>query len=166
MKFMPKFYDSYISLVDDDLDLIAGLKATHRKFCSVKNQLETHQNSRYAEGKWTPKDILQHVIDNERIQSYRALAFSRNDINELPGYNQNLYTKYSNASHRSIEELLNEFVIVRDATICLFESFSEEMLHREGVCSGIRITPLALGFLNIGHAIRHFDVLEELYFTS
>lgn len=166
LKFMPAFYDSYIKLVDDDVDLIAGLKATHRDFCSIKHQLEEHQNSRYASGKWTPKDILQHVIDNERIQSYRALAFSRHEVNELPGYNQNLYTKYADASHRSVDELLGEFVMVRDATIALFNSFTEEMLHHEGLCSGIKVTPLALGFLNIGHAKAHFKTLTTLYFDK
>jgi hypothetical protein len=164
MKFMPKFYDNYINLVEDDIDLIEGLKSTHRDFCSVKHLLELHQNYSYYPGKWTPKAILQHVIDNERIQTYRALAFSRNEVSELPGYNQNLYAKYSDASKRSIDSLLHEFVTVRDGSIALFESFTEEMLHREGSCSGIKITPLALGFLNIGHAKSHLNTLKKLYF--
>ena len=87
---------------------------------------------RYAEGKWTIKDIIQHLIDAERIFSYRALRFSRNDKTPLPGFEENDYVENTDANKRSIQDLLTEFSAVRQSTLLLFKSFSEEQLKRIG----------------------------------
>ena len=165
LKFMPKFFDRYIFLVDENLDLIDGLVKTQNDFERVKNNLIIFQDFRYQPGKWTPRDILQHVIDNERIQSYRSLAFSRGDTNVLPGYDEKLYGNNTLANNRSIENLLEEFYMVRNATIVLYQHLSVEQLQKEGICFEVEVTPLALGFQIIGHAIHHLNVLEERYFN-
>ncbi len=165
LKFMPRFFDRYILLLDEDKDLISGLNETKDDFESVKALLTKFQEYKYQPGKWTPKDILQHVIDNERIQTYRALVFSRNDTNVLPGYDEQLYARHSNASERTIEDLLEEFQIVRQATIFLFRNFTVEQFHQKGICFEIEVTPLALGFQIIGHQIHHMKVLEDRYFS-
>ncbi|WP_010521420.1 DinB family protein [Aquimarina agarivorans] len=166
LAFMPKYFDRYINLVPDDVHLLDELKNTSSVFENCKEQLEQYQDYKYQAGKWTPKDILQHIIDNERIQTYRALAFSRNDKNVMPGYDQNLYADHSNAEARSISDLLKEFELVRASSILLFENFTEAMFHKKGWCFELEITPLAIGFLNIGHSQHHLNVLNDKYFNS
>ncbi|WP_010181824.1 DinB family protein [Aquimarina agarilytica] len=164
LKFMPKFFDRYIDLVPNDINLLDGLKKSSTDFYDCQHLLEKYQDYSYEVGKWTPKDILQHIIDNEKIQTYRALAFSRNDKSIMPGYDQNLYADHSNAKNRTITDLLKEFELVRGSSILFFESLNEEMYHTKGICFEVEVTPLALGFLNIGHAKHHLNVLNEKYF--
>jgi uncharacterized damage-inducible protein DinB len=118
---------------------------------------------RYAEGKWTIKDIIQHVIDTERIFAYRALRISRNDITPLPGFEENDYVENTKANERGIQDLLAEFSAVRYATLFLFKSFSEEQLKRIGTASGTAISVRAIGFIIIGHQKHHQNVFQERY---
>ncbi|GAB1858126.1 hypothetical protein MHTCC0001_29630 [Flavobacteriaceae bacterium MHTCC 0001] len=166
LKFIPKFYDKYINCVPDEMQLITGLRSTKNYFYTQKDHFITHQNTCLSKNNWTPKDILQHIIDNERIQSYRALAFSRNDVNHLSGFNQELYAKFAKANHRNIQDLLKEFIAQRNSTINLFKSFTNNMLNKEGLCSGIKVNVAALGFLIIGHTLRYSNILNELYFNA
>lgn len=118
---------------------------------------------RYAEGKWTIKDIIQHVIDTERIFAYRALRISRNDATPLPGFEENDYVENTKANERGIQDLLAEFSAVRYATLFLFKSFSEEQLKRMGTASGTVISVRAIGFIIIGHQKHHQNVFQERY---
>ena len=118
---------------------------------------------RYAEGKWTIKDIIQHVIDTERIFAYRALRISRNDTTPLPGFEENDYVENTDANSRSIQELLTEFSAVRHSNILMFKSFSEEQLTRMGIASNHPISVRAIGFLIIGHQNHHQRVFQERY---
>ena len=161
---MPLFFNRYIDLVSNETTLLDGLENTKSDFEKVKDLLNKHENYCYAEGKWTPNDILQHIIDNERIQTYRALVFSRNDTPTLPGYDENLYADSSNAKNRTVDDLLEEFQLVRQSSISLFKGFTQEMFHRKGICFEIEVTPLALGFQLIGHQTHHLAVLNERYF--
>jgi uncharacterized damage-inducible protein DinB len=118
---------------------------------------------RYAEGKWTIKDIIQHLIDAERIFSYRALRISRNDKTPLPGFEEDNYVDNTNANGRSIQDLLTEFSAVRQSTILLYKSFSDEQLKRIGTASNTEISVRALGFVTIGHQKHHQKVFQERY---
>lgn len=118
---------------------------------------------RYAEGKWTIKDIIQHVIDTERIFAYRALRISRNDTTPLPGFEENDYVENTNANGRGIQDLLAEFSAVRYATLFLFKSFSEEQLKRMGMASNTAISVRAIGFIIIGHQKHHQNIFQERY---
>ena len=118
---------------------------------------------RYAEGKWTIKDIIQHVIDTERIFAYRALRFSRNDKTHLPSFEENDYADNTDSNKRSIQELLTEFSAVRHSTLLFYKSLSEEQLKRIGTVSNNPISVRALGFVMIGHQKHHQKVFEERY---
>jgi hypothetical protein len=118
----------------------------------------------YAPGKWTVKQILQHIIDNERIQSYRALRFSRKDETMLPGYDENLLARNADTAHRTIEDLTNELIVVRQSSIQLYKSFSKEMYLNKGICFNKEISVLGLGFVIVGHELHHFNVIRERYY--
>lgn len=165
IKQMPQFFDRYI-LVADDTDVVAGLEKNAVLYHdeALKEAFTQLGDQVYAPNKWTVKDILQHIIDTERIMSYRALRISRNDATPLPSFDEELFAANTTASNRTIEDLLEEMKIVRQATILLFKNMTDEMLQREGIGSNQRITPLALGFVLIGHPIHHLNVLKERYF--
>jgi hypothetical protein len=118
---------------------------------------------RYAEGKWTIKEIIQHVIDTERIFSYRALRISRNDKTPLPGFDENEYVINTDANNRHLQSLLTELSLVRQSTIALFKSFTPMQLERLGVASNNDISVRAIGFILIGHQKHHQKIFMERY---
>jgi len=118
---------------------------------------------RYDEGKWTIKEILVHIIDDERIYAYRALRFARKDSTELAGFDQENYAVNSGANKRSIESILHEFETVRKATISLFESFTDEALTSSGIANGNKVSVRALGYHIAGHEKHHVNIIRERY---
>ena len=118
---------------------------------------------RYAEGKWTIKEIIQHIIDTERIFAYRALRISRNDQTPLPGFDENDFANNTVAQTRGLQDLLTEFSAVRHSNLLLFKSFSDEQLLRVGLASDHPISVRAIGFMLIGHQKYHQKVFEERY---
>lgn len=118
---------------------------------------------RYAEGKWTIKDIIQHIMDAERIFVYRALSFSRNDKTSLPGFEEDDYAVNTDSNRRTIQELLTEFSALRHSTLLFYKSLSEEQLKRIGTASNNQISVRALGFVIIGHQKHHQKVFRERY---
>ena len=158
------FYATYINQVSGEYTLIEELEiSVHRFIKFVQNIPLDKFDYRYAEGKWTIKDIIQHLIDAERIFAYRALRFARNDKNKLPGFEENDYVDEANATKRSIQDLLTELAVVRQATLSLFKSFSNEELLRIGTASNNQMSVRALGFTIIGHQNHHQRVFEEKY---
>ena len=117
----------------------------------------------YAEGKWTIKEVLQHIIDTERIFAYRALCISRNDKTSFPGFDQDEYISAVNANKRSKASLIEEYRNVRKATISLFGSLDKEALSNIGTASQSNLSPRAAGFIIIGHEIHHSNVIVERY---
>ena len=118
---------------------------------------------RYDEGKWTIKEIIQHLIDSERVFSYRALRISRNDKTPLPGFDENSFVENTNSNQRSLQGLLTEMAVVRQATLSLFSSFSVEQLERIGMASNHQISVRAIGFIIIGHQEHHQKIFQERY---
>src|SRR5690606_21518049 len=112
---------------------------------------------------WTLKDIIQHLIDCERIFAYRALRFGRGDVTPLPGFEENDYADAAHGSTRHLKDLLTELSTVRHATLTLFKSFRPEALRGEGVASNALISVGAIGFVIIGHMKHHQKVFEERY---
>lgn len=161
---MPQFFDRYILQVEDVPLMEALIQHSFDLDSRERGLLEKLGDKRYAPDKWTVKDILQHIIDTERIQAYRALRFSRNDQTVLPGFDEELYGQNAKAAARSVEDLLEEMQAVRESTIRLFKSFNREMLLKEGICFKIPISVLALGFVIAGHSIHHFKVIREKYY--
>jgi len=117
----------------------------------------------YADGKWTVKQLLQHIIDTERIFAYRALCISRNEPFPLPGFDEDSYAANAPATHRTLASLKEEFALVRQSTDILLTSFTEEQLNRRGVTSNYIITVNALCFIIFGHIIHHKTILQERY---
>jgi len=161
---LPSYLDHYIQLAGDT-DLIDGLLANLTLFDDYLPELERVADKQYAPGKWTPKDIIQHITDNERIMAYRALRIARNDKTALAGYDEEMLANNTNAKNRTMVDILIEFKIVRQSNIILYHTFNEEMLQRSALCNNIEVSPLAIGFVLIGHPIHHLNVLKERYFT-
>lgn len=160
---LPQFFDRYINLVED-VELVDGLVHQLAAFESYDFQPWEELGDRtYAPDKWTLKDILQHVIDNERVQSYRAMRFARKDTTILPGYDQDLLARNAKASKRSLESLRQEFVYTRKSSILLFQDMDDEALSEKGTAYKVEITPLGLGFQMIGHYMHHFNTVAERY---
>jgi uncharacterized damage-inducible protein DinB len=158
------YYGNYIAQVSDEYTLIEELEISLHRFIKFVQDIPMDKfDYRYAEGKWTIKDIIQHIIDAERVFAYRALRFARNDKTELPGFEENDYVDEANGAKRSIMELLTELSAVRHATILLFKSFSQEQLVRIGIASENPMSVRAAGFVIIGHQNHHQKVFEERY---
>lgn len=160
----PSYFDRYIDQVAD-VDLPEALRQSVADLDALDlNTLHALGDRVYAPGKWTIRDLLQHLTDCERIFQYRALRFARNDQTALPGFDENLYAEYSGATRRPLEEIMQELRIVREGTIALFQSFDEAALRRTGIMFKSELPVLAVGFTIAGHQIHHFKVMEERYF--
>lgn len=158
------YQSAYLALVDTQWNLTEELEVSLHKLVHFVREIPMDKfDYRYAEGKWTIKDILQHLIDTERIFAYRALRFARYDKTELPGYDENAFAAAVDANKRSIQDLLTEFTLVRHSTIALFKSFTQENLMSTGIASGYTVSVRALGFVTIGHQNHHLKVFKERY---
>ena len=158
------YFANYINQVSDEYTIVEELEiSVHRLIKFVQDIPMDKFDYRYAEGKWTIKDILQHIIDAERIFAYRALRIARNDKTELPGFDEDDYANNANGSSRSIQSLLTELAVVRQATLSLFKSLSDDELKRIGTASNNPASVRAIGFIIIGHQNHHQKVFEERY---
>lgn len=159
----PTYFGTYISKISGD-DLIESFEKNFLETAQLVNGLtEEKLNFRYAEGKWSIKEILIHIMDAERIFAYRALTFARCDKNPLPGFEENDYAPASKASFRSVESILTEFEALRKSTIELFKNFDEDQLNQSGIASNNRISVSALGYAIAGHELHHLQVIRERY---
>jgi uncharacterized damage-inducible protein DinB len=161
------YAEQYIGLLPDDglvLEHLAeNLRMTFR-FLSLLS--EEKLLYRYAPDKWTIKEIVLHLADDERIYTYRALRFARNDNVELPGFDQDSYALYSDANQRTIDDLLGELATVRAATLSFFNSLNDEALTRTGIADGNFMSVRAIAYHLAGHELRHLNVIRERYLTS
>lgn len=162
VEFNP-YYSAYINLVSEK-SLLESLKnglATSKAFYT--SILENKWDYCYAEGKWTIKEIVQHLIDAERVFAYRSLCIARKERNSLPGFDHDLYLKNSNANSKNKENLIQEYEMVRKASIALFETFNTEMLKQIGIANNSPISVRALGYIIAGHEKHHNNVIFERY---
>lgn len=159
----PEYFGNYINQVmeEDVLEAFENQLPVVEKFMSAVN--EERSNYSYAPGKWTIKELWQHVIDGERVFSYRALCIARKETENLPSFDENDYASNSNANARSWESLQQEFTNVRRSTVDLYKSFTDEMLAQKGKSNNREIDVLSLGFTIVGHLNHHLKVLREKY---
>lgn len=163
---VPLFFKAYVEYVKD-MDLLDALRHASKKVQQLVPYIpEDKGTSRYAEGKWTIKEVINHMMDTERILAYRALRFSRNDQTPLSPFDENLYAPEANAHLRSVQQLAKEMKRLRETTIDLFTSFTPEMLNREGIASGKKLSVINLGYIIAGHDIHHHKILHERYLNS
>ena len=159
----PVYCETYFQAAGE-VELVEELEICLHDFIRFVQNLSMDKfDYRYAEGKWTIKEIIQHIIDTERIFAYRALRISRNDSTPLPGFDENSYANNTAANTRALQDLLTELSAVRHSNLLLFKSFSEEQLLRIGIASDHPISVRAIGFMLIGHQKQHQKVFEERY---
>lgn len=163
LETIPGFYKGYVENVKD-LDVIEALTQSSSVTLNIVRSIpENFGDYRYAEGKWSIKELLNHMMDAERIFAYRSLRFSRNDKTPLPGFEENDYAPQANAQGRTIQQLAKEMENLRQTTIDLYKSFSPEMLEREGIANSNKISVLNLGYIIAGHEAHHRKVITERY---
>lgn len=160
----PPYAAMYIDLLPDDGRVLAHLEEQGRLINAFFRALPADRlGYRYAPGKWTPKEILLHLVDDERIYACRALRFARGDETELPGFDQEPYAAASGADARPLESLLAEHATVRASTLSLFANLPEAAWTRSGVANGARVTVRALAWHMAGHELHHLGILKERY---
>jgi len=163
----PYYAEMYMKLVNKDGTLIEQLKSSLEKTKTLINNLSNEElDFRYKKNKWSIKEVLVHIIDDERIYGYRALSFARNDKTNLPGFEQDDYNLYSDTSERTIENIMDEYEALRLSTITLFNGFSDKALQRLGIANGNQTSVRALGYHILGHDLHHIKVIEELYLNK
>ena len=160
---MPEYFDRYINQCDD-VKLPEALQISLQELENAPiEKWKALSDKVYAPGKWTVKDIIQHLTDTERVFSYRALSFARGEKNVMP-FDENGYGKNANANLRTIEDLIEEAICVRKSTIQLYKSFTNEKLNSMGIGFKGEYSVHAIGFIFPGHQRWHFKVLQEKYF--
>jgi uncharacterized damage-inducible protein DinB len=163
LETVSKFYQGYVKNVMDQNMFDALRQSSEMTLDLVRSIPESKGEHRYAEGKWSIKELLAHMIDVERIMAYRALRFARNDKTDLPGFEENDYAPEANAHARTIAQLANEMERLRATTIDMFQSFTPEMLKREGTANKNHLSVLVLGYVIPGHETHHCKILVERY---
>jgi hypothetical protein len=161
---MPQYYDRYINLVPD-VELSQAFDDSVRQLDQLdRSWLSRIEDKTYSPGKWTIKDIIQHLIDGERIMAYRALMFARG-TRSVAGFDQDELAENAKPGRRKADDLLDELLSVRRATRALYDSFDDDMLRARGISWEHEISVLDLGFTILGHQVHHLNVIAERYST-
>lgn len=160
---MPEYFERYIKTVDN-IELPQAFDQSIQQLETLDKSLPASLGDmKYADDKWTVKEILQHVIDWERILASRTLLFARGEGSTSPNIDENLLARNMNAERRGITDLIEELKIARLSTKAMFTSFDDETLRRKGVNWKYEISVLAMGFTIIGHQNHHLKIIEEKY---
>lgn len=163
---VPAYFRYYIEKAPGN-DLLFELEKSKTSLVNlIKKIPEDKGNYRYADKKWSIKEVIRHIIDTERIFTYRALRFSRKDKTILSAYEQDPYVEFSFTKNISLQYLLDEFIAVRDSSILLFKTMDDSVIDEEGKTNEAIFTPRIIGWKTIGHGIHHAEVIEERYFDS
>lgn len=153
----------YLDNVPDG-DLIDVLRKNIDATASfLANLPEEKIDYRYADGKWSIKEVLQHLIDTERIMCYRALRFARKDSTPLPGFEENDYATNANTNERDFIDMIREFIAVRAASIYMLRSFNNEILTYSGISNNTSTTVNTLAYVIAGHEMHHIKIINERY---
>jgi len=160
-----EYYAKYIRLVGDDA--LAALRAQSASTPRMLSGLsEAQAMFRYAPEKWCVKEVVGHIIDSERVFSYRALRIARADRTPLPGFDENAWVPAGHFDRRSIKDLMAAYETVRAATVALLSSFDEEALVRRGIANDQEVSVRALAHIMAGHELHHVALLRERYGLS
>lgn len=160
------YYKLYINQVEGN-DFLQVLKDNLISTVGILNDLEPEKwEFRYAEGKWSIKEVMIHIMDTEQVFGYRAMRISRNDQTALPGFDQNDYVPYYDAENRTPQSIINEYTAFRLGTIAMFENFNEDMMGRFGKASDFDVSVRALAYMIAGHEIHHVRILKERYLAG
>ncbi len=161
-EFAP-FYSTYIGAVPDG-NIVELMREEGRDLAKTLADIpESKGGHRYAEGKWSVREVLGHMIDAERIFSYRLLRIARGDETPLASFDQDEYVRTSGADSRTVAHLAKEMVAVRDSTVLMLESLSPNAWSKRGTASGKPISVRALAYVAAGHSRHHMRILHESY---
>jgi hypothetical protein len=160
------YYETYIRLVPEGSlkEILSTQLANTRALLSTLS--ETQANFRYAEGKWTLKEVIGHITDNERIMSYRVLRIARGDDTPLAGYDQDLLMKGAPFQSAALSQRIEDYTAVRQATLTLLEGLAEEALLRRGVASDNEVSARAIACMIAGHELHHMNIIRDRYLIS
>jgi hypothetical protein len=157
------FYETYVKLVEDD-DLVKAFQSSldeiHENLASIPADRSDYT---YAEGKWTLRELLQHMIDAERVFAYRAMSIARGEQQNLPGFDENKYAAIADVAARNISEMKEELMILRRSVYFMYKGFTDRDILRSGIANNNPVTVNALGYIIIGHVRHHFAVIKERY---
>lgn len=163
IKSMPDYFEKYINQVPD-VELDQAFEDNLEKLATLDlDSLEALGKRAYAPGKWTIRDIFQHIIDTERVMGYRTLRYARQDGVVPQSYDENLFATNANAAHRNLEEIIEELKQLHQSTRLMFRSFDERTLELIGINWNREMSVLAMGFLITGHLIHHLKIITEKY---
>jgi len=158
------YYQKYIDKVENNIELTYGFKSGNQKIINFFSLIPHEKlNHRYLPDKWSIKEVLQHIIDTERIFMHRCFRIARGDKTPLAGYEQNDYIFSSGSKNKTIDDLINEYSIVRQGSISLLNSLTNVNLGNLGEANGSIISARAAAFIILGHEIWHMDIIKELY---
>jgi hypothetical protein len=156
-------YAGYVANVAED-DVLTAIERqsseTQKLIASID---ESRAAFRYAESKWSVKEVVGHLVDAERIMAYRALAFARGETQPLPGFDEGEYVRYAHFDDWRIGDLAEEYALVRRTNIVFFRHLPAEAWERRGVASDFPVTVRALAYIIVGHERHHLNVLKERY---
>ena len=159
VEFAP-FYAAYVSLVPetDIIEVLEGQAADVRQRTSAF--IPAREQFRYADGKWTVREVLGHVTDAERVFGFRAFCFSRGDENPLPGFDENDYVARSGFDRRNLADLVQEFGQLREANLAVLRRLDDDAWKRMGTASGKPVSVRALAYIMAGHVRHHLHILS------
>ncbi|TYA71635.1 DinB family protein [Seonamhaeicola marinus] len=159
-----EFYSGYLSQLSDDTELVSGFEANSKTVLDFFQSIPHEKlEYRYDEGKWSIKEVFQHLIDTERVFQFRCFHIGRHDKTPLPGFEQNDYIAPSKADAKSIETLITEFKTVRQSFIDLLNGLTNEDLNQVGIANGGNTSARAIAFINLGHYLHHINITKERY---
>jgi uncharacterized damage-inducible protein DinB len=162
----PASFDIYISKVPSG-NLLELLLTIHYETIDLITSVDLEtQHYRYEQGKWNIKEIIQHLIDTERIFIYRAMCIARGEQQHLLGFDENDYVANSNASSRDMNDLAREFSVIRASSIEFLKSLGNDELQMQGTANGQLVTPVAIAYALLGHEIHHINVIEHKYINQ
>jgi uncharacterized damage-inducible protein DinB len=160
---LPEYYQSYYDRFSSD-DIIAVLRnQTDSDIAFLKNLPLEKETFAYAEGKWTIRELIGHIIDTERIFAYRILRLSRKDNTPLPGFDENEYIRNYDFNRFQLSDLLEEWKVVRKGSLALLEKLTDDELDFIGTANGINISSRMIAFFMMAHAAHHLTILQERY---
>ena len=158
-----KYFSRYIEYSDSQ-DVIEMLtKQKEEVLFLMKNLSVEQQKYRYAEGKWSIQELLGHITDTERIFSYRSVCIARGEKNPLPGFDENEYMEAANFESQPFEDLLEQYRLVRESSIALYRSMTEDVASRMGNANGFAVSARAYAWAIAGHEAHHLSIIRERY---
>ena len=158
------YYEPFLKKLPADTHVFKQLKENSKVLKLLLSTLTEQQlTTAYAPGKWSIKDILQHLIDFERVLIYRAMSFARNDKRPIPFFDENEYAKQANATKQSIKKLLKDYKAVRQSTLAFFENQTAATLKRTGIASNYTMSVRACVWIICGHERHHITIIKERY---